>query len=409
MFGIDEKYKEESRKNIGRYKSKLNEFAEIDRKRKKLINANSDDKKIIEDLNQSIDLDFIKESELIEDEGESRDSRFLNFLRQDGTKIIMFLPMEAVDAYIGLKGKSLNEKRKEVCEKVELYAINPKLELQKKFKYTGHLFALRNLFYEARVAGRKERESDNIIIPNIENIIGKQKLRIRKKKKILKKKGKVLEKNKLKIRRELIKLKNASQSLKAKELRLKNEVKNKQTRKDKLKNESCLTNYLIMDTNSSLFEGRESYGAGVYRSPYARSFTFVEGAKWTPVSNSRVSESMEALLDWYNYDSKDLHPIVRAAILHTEFIRIHPFVDGNGRTARLLTNYELIKHGYPAVTIKNENKDNYLAAINKGIIEGDVTDLVEIIASAVSKSADEYLDVIKLAKAERKAKTRELD
>jgi Fic family protein len=47
-------------------------------------------------------------------------------------------------------------------------------------------------------------------------------------------------------------------------------------------------------------------------------------------------------------------------LLHVDFVKIHPFVDGNGRTARLLTNLELMKFGYPPIVIKKESRVNYI-------------------------------------------------
>jgi len=78
-----------------------------------------------------------------------------------------------------------------------------------------------------------------------------------------------------------------------------------------------------------------------------------------------VPAKMKELLDWYRKDTKDLHPIEVAAILHHRFVLIHPFDDGNGRVARLVMNYELLKHGYPPVIIKSKDKSNYLRALSK--------------------------------------------
>lgn len=74
---------------------------------------------------------------------------------------------------------------------------------------------------------------------------------------------------------------------------------------------------------------------------------------------------MADLMDWYNerIESEDLNPILLAAEFHHKFISIHPFDDGNGRTARIVMNFILMKYGYPPVIIKTEDKSNYLAAL----------------------------------------------
>ena len=89
---------------------------------------------------------------------------------------------------------------------------------------------------------------------------------------------------------------------------------------------------------------------------------------------------MENLLNWYNNESTDLHPLERAAIFHVEFIRIHPFADGNGRTGRLLVNYELVKNGYPTITIKATQRGEYLEAINEAVMTGNATKMVDLLA-----------------------------
>jgi hypothetical protein len=74
---------------------------------------------------------------------------------------------------------------------------------------------------------------------------------------------------------------------------------------------------------------------------------------------------MSALTEWLcaELDNPELHPLETAAKLHHEFLLIHPFTDGNGRVARLLTNYVLMRSGYPPLIIKSTDKTNYLAAL----------------------------------------------
>lgn len=71
------------------------------------------------------------------------------------------------------------------------------------------------------------------------------------------------------------------------------------------------------------------------------------------------------LLNWYKEksDENDRNPLLIGAEFHYKFIRIHPFDDGNGRTARILMNFILMKFGFPPVIIKTEDKSNYFAAL----------------------------------------------
>ena len=76
---------------------------------------------------------------------------------------------------------------------------------------------------------------------------------------------------------------------------------------------------------------------------------------------------MEELINWYQerQEKNDLHPILQAVEMHYRFIRIHPFDDGNGRVARLLLNFILLRHGYPPVIIRKEDKEDYLLALEQ--------------------------------------------
>ena len=83
---------------------------------------------------------------------------------------------------------------------------------------------------------------------------------------------------------------------------------------------------------------------------------------------------MDDLMHWYRerVEADSLNPILLAAEFHYRFIRIHPFDDGNGRTARILMNFILMKHGFPPVIIKTQDKSNYLSVLRQadsGIIE----------------------------------------
>ena len=101
-----------------------------------------------------------------------------------------------------------------------------------------------------------------------------------------------------------------------------------------------------------------------------------------------VAFEMNNLLDWYrNAEEENLHPVVMSAIFHHKFTSIHPFDDGNGRLARILSNFILLKHHYPVLVIKNKEKIQYYAALNiadNGIYE----DLVKLFAENISLSFD---------------------
>lgn len=101
-----------------------------------------------------------------------------------------------------------------------------------------------------------------------------------------------------------------------------------------------------------------------------------------------VAFEMNNLLEWYrNAEDENLHPVVMSAVFHHKFTSIHPFDDGNGRLARILSNFILLKHAYPVIVIKNRDKVQYYAALNiadNGIYE----DLIKLFAENIGFSLE---------------------
>ncbi|MBK8565825.1 MAG: Fic family protein [Saprospiraceae bacterium] len=98
---------------------------------------------------------------------------------------------------------------------------------------------------------------------------------------------------------------------------------------------------------------------------------------------------MHDLIEWYRNEENDQekHPLLLAAEFHYKFILIHPFDDGNGRTARILMNFILMKHGYPPVVVKTEDKANYIAALQQSDA-GIITPFIEYIGQNLAHSLE---------------------
>ena len=73
-----------------------------------------------------------------------------------------------------------------------------------------------------------------------------------------------------------------------------------------------------------------------------------------------VKTDMNLLIEWYNKNKEKLHPLNLATIFHHKFEKIHPFMDGNGRTGRMILNYILLKHSYPPIIIHMKTRTEYL-------------------------------------------------
>ena len=115
----------------------------------------------------------------------------------------------------------------------------------------------------------------------------------------------------------------------------------------------------------------------------------VTGEMFYFASPEETPARMHDLLDWYRKkaEEKDVSPITLAAQFHYRFIRIHPFDDGNGRTARILMNFILMQFGYPPAIIKTEDKQNYFAVLRQadaGVLEP----FVEYITANVIRSLE---------------------
>ena len=91
---------------------------------------------------------------------------------------------------------------------------------------------------------------------------------------------------------------------------------------------------------------------------------------------------------------KDLNPIELAAWTHAEFVRIHPFQDGNGRTSRLIMNYQLMSYGFLPISIAKENRLNYYNALDKYAAQGILDDFTNMIAELEEAQLDKYISII---------------
>src|SRR3989337_703846 len=103
--------------------------------------------------------------------------------------------------------------------------------------------------------------------------------------------------------------------------------------------------------------------------------------------------AMKEFMDWLT-SSQEEHPVKIAADAHFKFVSIHPFVDGNGRTTRLLMNLILILNGYQMAIIRNEDRTTYLNSFETARKKDDMLPFYNLVYTAVERSLDIYLDVL---------------
>lgn len=124
--------------------------------------------------------------------------------------------------------------------------------------------------------------------------------------------------------------------------------------------------------------------AGIYR----RSAVRISGSNHPLPNPAKVSEKMAELAAWIAApNEKD--PVLASAIAHAWFVTIHPFVDGNGRTARLVGNVLLMKTGYPPALVQLEDRPRYFAAVEQSH-SGELTAFILLVAEWVERTVTEY-------------------
>ncbi|EGQ27987.1 filamentation induced by cAMP protein Fic [Sporosarcina newyorkensis 2681] len=153
---------------------------------------------------------------------------------------------------------------------------------------------------------------------------------------------------------------------------------------------ASLSEWQIKNLHRLVLKGIVDEYAGVYRQEQV----FISGAKHTPPAHFLIQEKMEQMMNWYYTAGVDLHPVERGAMLHAIFVGIHPFIDGNGRTSRLLLNLEMMKDGFPPVIIKVENRLAYYEALDKAHTTEDYKDFIALVEREAEDSLDLYLSAI---------------
>jgi Fic family protein len=154
---------------------------------------------------------------------------------------------------------------------------------------------------------------------------------------------------------------------------------------------AALTEWQIKNIHALVLKGIDDVEAGRYR----RENVVIAGTHITPPDFLHLQQEMAALIAWHE-QAGQMHPIERAAQLHTRFVKIHSFIDGNGRTARLLLNFELMKAGYTPAIIRKEDRLAYYDVLDEACVSGAYDGITWLIAQGVQRSPQAYLDVLRL-------------
>jgi Fic family protein len=117
------------------------------------------------------------------------------------------------------------------------------------------------------------------------------------------------------------------------------------------------------------------------------------GAGHKPPSRTQMHDRLNAF--YYDLENKSLDPIEKASWVHAEFVAIHPFQDGNGRTSRILMNYILIQNGYLPINIKAEDKIEYFEALDEYGLNNNLNPFLEFVLDLEEEQMNIYIHLIK--------------
>jgi len=143
----------------------------------------------------------------------------------------------------------------------------------------------------------------------------------------------------------------------------------------------------LLALHKMILSGIDNQNAGFYRNVPVR----LSGSRTVLPNPRKVPDLMSAFHQWLQ-SSQDIHPVDLAAEAHYRLVTIHPFVDGNGRTARLLMNFILLCHGYPPAIIRKSERGKYLDALEKAQTGGAFEDYLQLIYRAVGRSLEIYVE-----------------
>lgn len=153
-----------------------------------------------------------------------------------------------------------------------------------------------------------------------------------------------------------------------------------------------LTKRSLLEVHHLVLKGIDKENAGKYRTVPVR----ISGSEHVPPQPYLVDKLMEDFLYHYRLNDGALHPVILAAEIHERLVSIHPFIDGNGRTSRLLMNLILLSNGYTRANIKGDNKSRlaYYQALESVQMNNDPEPFYYLVIDEVQRSLVEHLELV---------------
>ena len=159
---------------------------------------------------------------------------------------------------------------------------------------------------------------------------------------------------------------------------------------DLISNKEPLSEWNIRNIHALVLKGIDNQNTGKYRTENV----VISGAKHIPPKHYEINNLMQKLISEYYNDWINYHAVVKATLLHGEFVKIHPFIDGNGRTSRLLLNFELMKNGYTPIIIKNKDRAEYYDVLDSAHTTMNYEPFIKLVSELVIESEKIWLSLL---------------
>jgi Fic family protein len=144
----------------------------------------------------------------------------------------------------------------------------------------------------------------------------------------------------------------------------------------------------IHDIHAMILRNIDDENAGIYR----KIQVYISGDTRTLPPARDVDMQMSALIDWYIQHRDILHPVILSGQFHYRFVQIHPYIDGNGRTARMLSNIILLSRGYPIVILPVVRRGDYIQSLHS--MTGSLDIFTQWYADIVHENLKDYIRMI---------------
>jgi len=164
--------------------------------------------------------------------------------------------------------------------------------------------------------------------------------------------------------------------------------------RDVINDKIAFNKEVLLNIHRMILQGIDNQNAGFYRQDRVR----ISGSRHICPNPIKVPVLMDEYFEWYENNKNIMHPVQLAAEMHEKLVTIHPFIDGNGRTARLVMNLILLNSAYPitVITSERENRSEYYSCLEQAQISAsrDNSEFQKLIAGYVKKCLFKYLNLV---------------